>query len=489
MVCARAAWQERVGYASDYIERYFNGSATASLLKSCDTLPYTIYQYALPGGGTTQVRRAPKVEFYLTNDAGERPLYRWGQTQEFWQAGYPMPPGLCAIAERIYQETGERVNHAIAIGYFDGTQQHAPPHKDKAAGVWVRDGVPTDMARDGSFFVLSLGDPRVFTLQKTNSKGPAPADIVWEKALASGSAFRVSARDNREFYHAVHPQPNAGVRYSIIFRTIATHVPIDAAAAAVANGEAHRFPRPKRPATLDAFLAPKTPAVSEAVTEAVSEAVTEAPTKRPKLDPDAVLAEVDVTKSKSGGATLEAVFQCSRDQSDALRTVGFAWSAADKVLLRLHPVPGATVSDLVAIDALRASYTAGEGVLRARAFLGEFAFNGVNQVCKGEGFSFRKGVGWTKAMGAEAYDSLAGVAGSRSNEAAERERAQAQKEEEIDAIVRAASARVDVMQYGRVGRVGALVYAGMPGDSACLVTPERRRAAWARHGMAPPLVA
>ena len=220
-----------------------------------------------------------------------------------------------------------------------------------------------------------------------------------------------------------------------------------------------------------------------------SEAVTEAPTKRSKLDPDAVLAEVDVIKSERGGATLEAVFQCSRAQSDALRTVGFAWSAADKVLLRLHLVPEATVCDLVAIDALRASYTAGEGVLRARAFLGKFAFGGVNQICKGEGFSFRKGVGWTKAMGAEAYDSLAGVAGSRSNEAAERERAQAKKEEEIDAIVRAASASVDVMQHGRVGQVGALVYAGMPGDSARLVTPERRRAAWARHGMAPPPVA
>eukprot|EP00966_Prymnesium_polylepis_P021477 494067-Prymnesium_polylepis.1 len=88
------------------------------------------------------------------------------------------------------------------------------------------------MAREGSFFVLSLGYPRVFTLQKNWAKPPAPTDIVWEKALASGSMLKVSAADNRAYCHAVHPQPGAGVRFSIIFRTIITHVPVDAAAAA-----------------------------------------------------------------------------------------------------------------------------------------------------------------------------------------------------------------------------------------------------------------
>ena len=73
--------------------------------------------------------------------------------------------------------------------------------------MWVRPGVHTDMSRDGSFFVLSLGYPRVFTLQKTSAKPPAATDIVWEKPLASGSALKVSAVDNRSLYHAVHPQP------------------------------------------------------------------------------------------------------------------------------------------------------------------------------------------------------------------------------------------------------------------------------------------
>ena len=141
--------QEHVGFSSAYIPSYLDQSTAKSLLARCDTLSYTVYQYEHENG-VSPVRRAPKVEFYLTNDAGKRPLYRWGQTQqEFWQAGYPMPADLRAIAERIEKETGEKVNHAIVIGYFDGTQ-----------GVSVRPGVHTDMSRDGSFFVLSLGARR-----------------------------------------------------------------------------------------------------------------------------------------------------------------------------------------------------------------------------------------------------------------------------------------------------------------------------------------
>ena len=238
--------QERVGQKSTYVDSYLDEATTASLLDFCDSLSYTVYQYQFDSG-VALVRRAPKVEYYLSNNTGQRPLYRWGQTEEFWQAGYPMPANLCEIAARIAAETGETINHAIVIGYFDGTDQHAPPHRDKAQGVWVRSGVPTDMKREGSFFVLSLGYPRVFTLQNKYTKTPTTADIVWAKPLASGSMLKVSTVDNRALYHAVYPQAGAGVRFSIIFRTMATHVPVDVAAAALANSETHRFFRPKHP--------------------------------------------------------------------------------------------------------------------------------------------------------------------------------------------------------------------------------------------------
>ena len=435
--------QERVGTASAYYPRFLNETANDDFLRECAELPYTIYQYGHQHG-VSPVHRAPKVEYYIPNEAGERPLYRWGQTEEFWQAGHPMPTKLRAIAEYIYKKTGEKVNHAIVIAYFDGTNQFAPPHKDKAAGVRVNAGVPTDMSRDGSFFVLSLGYPRVFTLQKNWAKPPAPADIVWEKALESGSMLRVSAADNRAYCHAVHPQPGAGVRYSIIFRTIATHVPVDALAAAVANGEAHRFPRPKRSLSgpIDQFVAKKA-RVEAPPTEEGKVVSTEE--EAAKLNPSDVLAEVNVIKSESGGATMEAVFHCSQDQSTALRDVGFAWCKEDGVLLRCHPSSGATVADLVTIDALRASYMDGECVLRARAYLHSFAFGGVDQICKNDDFSFRKGDGWVKRMSGEEYEALQVFAGMDSEEAAERQRmkaaAMAAEEKLAAAMERAAEAK------------------------------------------------
>jgi len=224
------------------------------LLLFCIDAKYTTYPFKIPDGGVRPLRRAPKIEFYITNELGLRPIYRWGQDESFWQAGYPMPPILLNIADRIYAETGERVNHAIIIAYFDGTEQFQPPHKDKAKGVFVRDGVHTDMSQDGSFFVLSLGNHRLFTLQRNrNVPDPKPwqiekgvkaltnADIVWQQYLAPGSMLQISASDNRTFYHAVHQQANAGTRFSIVFRTISTHVPIDQAAAAVANSDQFRF--------------------------------------------------------------------------------------------------------------------------------------------------------------------------------------------------------------------------------------------------------
>ena len=113
-----------------------------------------------------------------------------------------------------------------------------------------------------------------------------------------------------------------------------------------------------------------------------------------KKDPLAVPSDVVVIKSTSGGGTLEAVFQSTREQSKALHADGFAWCKEDMVLLRVHVLPDATVADLVAIGALCASYAMDECLLRTRAFLCPYAFGGVHQACKAGGFAFRKGVGW-----------------------------------------------------------------------------------------------
>ena len=110
-------------------------------------------------------------------------------------------------------------------------------------------GSKCDMDRDGSFFVFSFGFPREFTLQRGNGV-PRPtgkqtqlgqSDIVWQKALASGSLLKVSAVDNRELFHALHEQRGAGERFSIIFRTIKTFIPIDPVVGAEVNSPKYRF--------------------------------------------------------------------------------------------------------------------------------------------------------------------------------------------------------------------------------------------------------
>ena len=119
---------------------FFNTwSAGDELLAFCKKQAFSTYVYTGPNGamekwiGPRPLKRAPKVEFYLTDDVGGvealdgklRPVYRWGQSEKFKQAGYPMPPFLRDLASRINREFGERVNHCILIWYAHGTEQHA----------------------------------------------------------------------------------------------------------------------------------------------------------------------------------------------------------------------------------------------------------------------------------------------------------------------------------------------------------------------------
>ena len=68
------------------------------------------------------------------------------------------------------------------------------------------------MERDASFYVFSFHDKSTFEFYLQRGRGvPNPSkkglldeNIVWKKALASGSLLKVSAPDNREYFHALH---------------------------------------------------------------------------------------------------------------------------------------------------------------------------------------------------------------------------------------------------------------------------------------------
>ena len=236
-----------IASSSEYIAKYLDDDECTAIFACLQSAPYCLYEYANLEKwiGVVPLKRAPKVEWYMlisSVDGMLRAIYRWGQSKLFENAGHAMPPLLVKIVEKIKRDFGEDVNHAIAIYYHSGVEQHAPPHKDKAVGVKVKSGAPLDMAEESSFFVFSFGDPRVFTLQTTSNTKKSDRGVVWEEALAHGSLLRVSAADNRSLYHAVHKASKKnGPRYSLIFRNIVTTRPIDQEREAEANDPKFHF--------------------------------------------------------------------------------------------------------------------------------------------------------------------------------------------------------------------------------------------------------
>jgi len=248
---------EIVGLASLYMPNYLKDEP--AYLEWCrskaDNGEFLRYEQGGLAAGKLLLA-GPKIEWYCKNAIGERTKYGWGQTPRFYQAGYPMEtePLVMALAHRIKDEFGETVNHAILKWYADGVEQYSFPHQDKAEGVAGATADKCDMAGDASFYVFTFIPagvaPRVFTLQKGNGvwhpngqqKQLYGQDIVWEKALASGSLLQVSPQDNRTYFHALHKKKGAGQRWSLIFRVIKTFIPIDPTSAAEVNDrDLYRF--------------------------------------------------------------------------------------------------------------------------------------------------------------------------------------------------------------------------------------------------------
>ena len=221
--------REEFGEGSEYIENYLGAKTQAyetHFKKFADECKFQRYEQRMPG--YPFMKKGPKREWYLCDGRGFRAKYGWGQTQRFWQAGYPMQdePLLMELLQRISHEFNVYGTHAILKYYADGKEQSSPPHKDKAAGVDGATADKCDMAGDAPFFVFSFGFPRVFTCQKGRGvPNPIPSqkevqlkqeDIVWKKALPSGSMLKYSAADNRKYFHALHRKKDADERLSLM---------------------------------------------------------------------------------------------------------------------------------------------------------------------------------------------------------------------------------------------------------------------------------
>jgi hypothetical protein len=133
-------------------------------------------------------------------------------------------------------------------------------------------------------------------------------------------------------------------------------------------------------------------------------------------------AQPPVVRSTCGGATLDAVFEATRAQGEALRAEGSAWCAQDGVLLRVRASEHATAEDLVRVGALRVRRDAGATVLVARAYLSGASWGDVDAACGDSRFVFESKVGWRKATTSAEHDALSKLQDECSSEAVERTR-------------------------------------------------------------------
>ena len=253
------AESEQIAQGTVYAPHYIADQAPR-YLDWCKSLAaqgkFTRYELNMPGYGF--LLAGPKIEWYRSDARGFRTKYAWGQTPRFWQAGYPMAEDsmlqesmVLELAQHIKVTYGDDVNHAILKWYADGEEQSSPPHQDKAPGVDGASADKCDMAGESPFYIYSFHESSSFEFYLQRGRGvPKPKgkelllnqeDIVWRKALASGSLLKVSANDNRTLFHALHKKKGASERFSLIFRVIKTFIPIDAATAEAVNSDRYRF--------------------------------------------------------------------------------------------------------------------------------------------------------------------------------------------------------------------------------------------------------
>ena len=119
---------------------------------------------------------------------------------------------LLELCETINVKFGEAVNHITIQSYDSTNKSHHNAHRDKTQS-WV-DGA--------SFFVLSLGETRIFRVKPWNHDAGKPFQNSPEEDdidLPDGSLLKVPGATNNNYSHEV---PNSSAltetRFSIVFR-------------------------------------------------------------------------------------------------------------------------------------------------------------------------------------------------------------------------------------------------------------------------------
>ncbi len=199
--------------SSTYYERFLDEASEEILLEFCKNVRYQLYVMSSEAEESSEAggwrHMAPKCEYFRIMPANTRPVYYWGQSTDFYDAGYEMPPLLAELCnlvnEHFYLSWADRVNSVMII-INEQSDRNSRAHRDTH--------------RTGRFFDISLGYERELQLLSEDDR------IKARQRLASGSLAAITDEDNRTYKHAVPPdeqQPTEQPRFSIVLRTITPH--------------------------------------------------------------------------------------------------------------------------------------------------------------------------------------------------------------------------------------------------------------------------
>ena len=220
--------------------RYITEEFERRLLKFCMwNVPFQLYKMNRAknraSGGWRYI--APKCEYFILTKDGKRGVYYWGQSSDFYHAGYEMEGIVLELCKKLNADFGlegdDQINSIMILaneqsGSNPRFAHHAPLHGDKH--------------RKSFFFDLSLGYVRAMELTSKEpehkisddiiltpggeKKPPVENYIVARQELASGSLAFISALDNADFKHMVRideTQPLDEPRFSVVGRSKSEH--------------------------------------------------------------------------------------------------------------------------------------------------------------------------------------------------------------------------------------------------------------------------
>lgn len=131
----------------------------------------------------------------------------FGEPYNYGQMTYPFAPMhalLVAVHGAVEARLERRYNNCLVNLYESGSHTMGF-HRDDLTGCDRHSGVA----------IVSLGDPRSLTFQRSGAKSQQ-----WSIALAAGSLLWMSGDVQSRWKHAVLAEPERGARVSLTFRWI-----------------------------------------------------------------------------------------------------------------------------------------------------------------------------------------------------------------------------------------------------------------------------